>query len=299
MATDLINCDQKGTEMSLYYDTSDIAGASTCATPVWVFNKAVTGDMEMNDTEDKEEQSSRDPSRLYKEYAESKPDLEITGEMMVDRGYDGFNYVNAARSGSFSRNFLILSSYITNVGAIGFKGKFRNFDRSISGPEQGSLRQKFTLAPGSCVLDACRVQPVEVAVANAVVVYDPGVVTLDVGAMIAELSASDLYRGIKATNAETVYTDIGPIIKYLGLEVADDLATSLVEFNQLVGDNPRSAIRKKPTPMGLAGFNRTALAKAFDELVLNAKPAPEPEQPKASILNTLPESKDYLPDSPS
>ena len=37
-STDLTLCNRKGRDMALYYDT---ANAADCATPVWVFNKAV------------------------------------------------------------------------------------------------------------------------------------------------------------------------------------------------------------------------------------------------------------------
>ena len=46
----LTMCNRKGREMALYYDT---ANAADCATPVWVLNKAVTGELDVNDTADK------------------------------------------------------------------------------------------------------------------------------------------------------------------------------------------------------------------------------------------------------
>lgn len=277
--TELSNCDQKGSEMSLYYDTADdptVAGGSGCATPVWVFNKAVTGDMNINETEDEEEHSSRDPEMLYKQYSESKPDLEISGELMVDPAYDGFIYMNAMRSGSFARNILVLTSYLTNVGSMGFRGKFRNFDRSISGPESGPGRQQFKLKPAACVKSGCKITTVRVVTSGTVSSYDPGVFNIAAARSSAEVAQeiadSAVYQGLNRTSAETVYTDVAPLITFLGAEAVDDLVTSLVETSPVPQEaSSRSAVRVKPKATGVGGFERLALVKALDEIVLNEK----------------------------
>jgi len=274
--TDLILCDQKGTEMSLYYDTADdpsISGGSSCTSPVWVFNKAVTGDMNIGETEDEEEQSSRDPAQLYKQYGESKPDLEVTGELLVDPGYDGYRYMNAMRAGSYGRNCLVLTSYISNVGAVGFKGKFRNFDRSISGPASGQSRQQFKLKPASCVKAGCVITPVNVAVADAVASYSPGTFSLlSMEDMAAEILAHPVYQAVNkmADSDVEVYTDISPLLKFLGEESVDNLLTSLVETSIPQPEvAPRSGRRIKPNPKGVGGFIASALAEALNNIVKN------------------------------
>lgn len=296
--TELVLCDQKGSEMSLYYDTADdptISGGSSCTSPVWVFNKAVTGDMQLGETDDEEEQSSRAPNRLYKEYGESKSDLEVSGEMMVDPTYDGFKFLNAMRPGSFARNCLVLSTYISNVGAIGFKGKFRNFDRSIAGPQSGQLKQTFKLKPASCVKDACRIIPVNVAVADAIATYDPGVFSIaDVSGLAAQILESPIYKSVKYMMGGLdpdptleVYTNVGEVIKLLGLDIADKLATLLVQQERVMPDNvsARSARRMNTKPMGIAGFEIGALFEAFEEIVQNA--------PKSSVEVPVEVSRDF------
>lgn len=279
--TDLSLCDQKGSEMSLYYDTADGAGTSSCATPVWVFMKSVTGDMNINDTVDEEEQSSRDPDMEYKQYAESKPDLEITGELQVDRLYEGNSYINACRPGGLARNFLALTSYITNVGSVGFKGKMRNFDFSISGPESGPPRQQFKLRPAACIVSACKITHVAVEVANAIVTYDPRTFVAAsamgmVNPMAAEktlaeqIAEHDIYKALKWSKAEEVFTDVGPLLLFLGEEKVDGLLTALMETNPIPSEkSSRSARRRPARPMGIGGFDRAALLKVLDEIVLN------------------------------
>lgn len=279
--TDLTLCDQQGSEMSLYYDTADGAGTSSCATPVWAFMKSATGDMSINDTVDEEEQSSRDPAMEYKQYAESKPDLEITGELQVDRTYEGNSYINACRPGGYARNFLVLTSYITNVGSVGFKGKMRNFDFSISGPESGPPRQQFKLRPAACIVAACKITHVAVEVANAIVTYDPRtfVPAAAMGMIAAEakelslaeqIETHSIYKALKWSKAEEVFTDIGPLLLFLGEGKVDSLLTALMEANVVPGEKqPRTARRQVSRPVGMGGFDRAALLEALDEIVLN------------------------------
>jgi hypothetical protein len=288
VATDLTMCDQKGSEMSLYYDNADdpsISGGSSCTTPTWVFNKAITGDMSIGETEDENELSSRDPDMTYKQYSESKPDLEITGELLVDPNYDGFVYMNAMRAGSYGRNILVLTTYISNVGAIGFKGKFRNFDRTISGPEQGAGKQTFKLKPAACVKAGCKITPVEVAVANAVATYDPGAYTAPVSLLgtpeptLAErILESSIYKSITKKNRRgelmtppsELFTDVGPLISFLGVDAVDKLLTTLVEAAPIPPENSaRSGRRFNSKPMGLGGFDGVALLDALNNIALN------------------------------
>jgi len=277
--TNLTMCDKKGSEGSLYYDTADdpsIAGGSLCTSPVWVFNKAVTGDLEMNDTVSEQELSSRDPQMVYKQYAESKPDLEISGELMFDPLYEGFSYVDSIRPGSFARNFLALSGPISQVGEIGWKGKFRNFDFARSFPEEGAPKQKFKLKPAACINAGCRIQAVEIATANTVTTYNPGtfVAADDITELVKSIKALTLYKVLARrdyADDEVAYADVSPLFKVFSEEQIDGVLESLVESRPMVPVLPtRSAMRVKQTRVGLGGFNCKALKALFDEIVNNA-----------------------------
>lgn len=168
ISTDLTQCDKKGSEGSLYYNTG------TCATPVWVYHKGVTGDLSLNETENANQHSSRDPAQLVHQYTEDKIDVEISGTQFSDSGYEGCTFINSMRAGSSPRDVMILDGYITEVGSTGWRGYFRNFDRSKSMPEQGGMTQNFLLKPAACVTAACKVRPVQIATASTVTDYDPG-----------------------------------------------------------------------------------------------------------------------------
>lgn len=270
MTTDLVNCEANGNEMSLYYDTADdpsISGGSSCTTPTWVFNKAVTGDMNIGDTESEEEKTSRDPTVKYKQYLESQPDLEVSGELIVDSQYDGFNYLNSMRAESYARNILAMTQRITTIGAFGFKGKMRNFDRSLSGPQSGSLSQTFKLKPAACVKAGCVIIPVKVAVSGTAATYDPGAFTTSAilasneapMSLAEQIVAGSLMRSFWNTEPEDheeeveAFTNIKPVIKLLGLDKVDQLLFSLGEANVLPPENPTMSTRRvkfEPTPIG-------------------------------------------------
>ena len=289
MSTELVNCDQKGSEMSLYYDTADdpsISGGSSCTTPVWVYNKAVTGDMSIADTEDESELSARDPEMTYKQYAESKPDLEVTGELLIDPDYDGFRYLNAMRAGSYGRNILVLTTYLTNVGAIGFKGKFRNFDRTLSGPETGAGKQNFKLKPAACVKVGCKITPIKVTVSGTAGIYDPGIFTTtsimsvnDAPQTLGEVTVeSVIFQALTKKDSlgnlleppTELFTDIGPLITLLGIDVVDKLLTSLVETSPISPEKSlRSARRSSVKATGMGGFEGLALRNALLNIVGN------------------------------
>lgn len=166
-SANLTQCDRKGSEVSLYFSTG------TCATPVWIFHKGVIGDLSLSETEDEDELTVRDPAQLVRQYIEGKIDIEISGEQVVDYDYEGCNFLNAMRAGGSPGDICILSGYMSEVGVAGWRGHMRNFDRSVSGPDQGSARQTFRLKPAACVLAECKVRPVKVAVANAIADYSP------------------------------------------------------------------------------------------------------------------------------
>jgi len=273
-ATELINCDKKGSEVSLYYDTADdpaAVGGSNCATPVWVFHKGITGDLSINETEDEEELSVRDPDQLYKQYTESKADLEISGEQAVEPGYEGYIYLNSARTGSYARNILILTGYLTELLNVGFRGKFRGFDRSITGAESGPAKQNFKLKPAACVKSGCKITPVKTAAAGTITTYDPGAfVALDSKALIEAIKSHSIYKAINNTTAEEIFTDVGPLIGFLGADTVDSLLTSLVEASPIPRETRAlSTRRNKPVVTGMGGFDRVALLEALNEIIKN------------------------------
>lgn len=272
--TDLTQCDKMGIEVSLYYDTADdpaTAGGSTCSTPTWVFHKGITGDISINETEDEEELTSRDPALRYKQYTESKGDLEVSGEQALDMLYEGFIYLNSMRGGSYARNMLVLTGYLTELNNIGFKGKWRNFDRSITGPETGPSKQQFKLKPAACVRPGCYITPVKTAAAGTTTNYVPeNFAVYSTTDLAQEIMNHDIYRGIKNTTAEEIFTNVTPVIGWLGVEETDKLLVSLIESQPVINElNPRSARRFNQKATGMGCFNRAALLAALDEIVKN------------------------------
>lgn len=167
----LTQCDKKGAEGSVYYNTG------TCATPVWVYLKSLTGDLTLGETENANEHSSRDPDQLVRQYSEDKIDVEISGTLLVDNDYEGNTFINSMRAGGQARDILCLDGYITEVGSSGWRGYFRTFDRTKNMPEQGGMTQTLMLKPAACVLVACKVRPIKIAVAGTAADYDPTVFT--------------------------------------------------------------------------------------------------------------------------
>jgi hypothetical protein len=271
--TSLTLCNRKGREMVLYYDT---AVANDCATPVWVANKAVTGDLDISDTIDKEEQTSRDPAVKYKQYSQSQSDLEITGEMFVDPLYEGYSFMTSMKQG-VARNILILTYGLTVVGSVGYKGKFNNYDGSIKGPESGPGRTSFSLAPAACVLSACNITTVEVAVANAIASYDEGVFVpagfsaMDMPTLGQQILESEVYKGLNNTKAEIIYTDVTPLIALLGVDKVDSLLDNLTEATYVPTGIVSSRRMAKLKPRGMGEFHRADLVKVLDEIVMNDK----------------------------
>ena len=290
MGTELVQCEANGNEMSLYYDTADdpsYAGGSQCTTPTWVFNKAITGDMNINETESENERTSRDPDIKYKQYMESMPELEVSGELILDTQYDGWRYLESMRYESYARNILALTQRISTVGAVGVKGKMRNFDRTKAGPQGGALGSQFKLRPAACVRAGCRIQPIQVAVANTAATYDPGVWTLSLGARIGQglsaeptlaerIVASAAMRGAYNTEPSPgeddlyMYTDIGPVIQLLSVDEVDAMLSNLVEVVVPLPENPSPAARRLAIePKGFGGFDVRSLLAAFREIIGN------------------------------
>jgi len=174
MATTLTDCDRSGSEAMVYYNSSDTGVAVyDCATPVWVAHIGIKGDLELSETESEQEQTLRDPDQIVRQYTEDKIDLEISGEQVDSIMYDGCIVFNAMRAKAGARDIMILSGAITEVNVSGWRGRFRNFDRSKSFPNSGSSSQKFKLKPAACVNAGCKVRPIRVSAASTIADYDP------------------------------------------------------------------------------------------------------------------------------
>ncbi|GIW60303.1 MAG: hypothetical protein KatS3mg087_1369 [Patescibacteria group bacterium] len=167
-SANLTLCDKKGIDFGLYLNLNN-----DCTTPVWSFHKGVTGDLEVSETEDESELTVRDPAQVVRQYVSSRIDVEITGQQVVDQLYEGCAFINSARAGGTPVDVAVLSGPITEVGAMGWRGRFRNFDRSMSGPEQGSATQNFRLKPAACQTDDCKVRPVLISTSGTVGDYNP------------------------------------------------------------------------------------------------------------------------------
>ena len=66
-SANLTECDKRGSEFSLYLNLGN-----DCSTPVWTYHKGVTGDLSLNETENENELSVRDPAQLVRQYLEDK-----------------------------------------------------------------------------------------------------------------------------------------------------------------------------------------------------------------------------------
>lgn len=165
--TDLTTCDKQGSDLSLYYNTG------TCETPVFVYHKGIIGDLTINETDDENELTVRNPSVTHKEYTGGKTDLSISGEQAFDTQYEGYSFLESMRSSGSPGDVLVLSGLISVVGSQGWRGKWINFERTKNGPITGAATVTFNLKPAAC--QDCPVRPVQVSVANAIVDFDPGV----------------------------------------------------------------------------------------------------------------------------
>lgn len=145
---------QKGSELLLYYNTG------TEASPTWVEHVGAIEDLTLNETEDLTELTGRRTGRDVKEYNEGEIELSITGTQLVDPGYEGWQFLNSMRRGGISREVMCLTGPVTTIGSYGWRGDFRNSDRTINGPASGSMTSPFNLQPAAQCHDAwseCRV----------------------------------------------------------------------------------------------------------------------------------------------
>jgi len=170
---ELSKCDNPGSAASIYFNSADTGLTYDCSAAVWVRHKGLIGDLSVTETEPENKLGRRDPSRIYDEYVSGRIQLDISGQQAFDIDYEGCDALNKARNGNASVDLLILSNLISVVGSAGYRGKFRNFDRSSSFPEEGAATQNFKLMPAACSLVACVVRAVRVNIASAIVDYTP------------------------------------------------------------------------------------------------------------------------------
>lgn len=159
------NCDLRGMDMVLYFNLGDDD------TPIWVEHEGLTGDLTISETEDENELSTRRRNRVVKEYTEGDTDLSVTGTQVMDPLYIGWQILYAARTGGDPADLMILTQPMSDVGAVGWRGMWRNFDRTMNGPATGSQNQNFNLRPAACT--TVPVRPVRIEVADTVKDWDP------------------------------------------------------------------------------------------------------------------------------
>ena len=167
-----LTCANDGGVFSVYFNPG-----GDCTTPAWSFHKGIKGDIGLNETDEEIEQSDRDPANWVKVYLQGKTDVEISGTQNVDQLYEGCAFFNSSRWKGQPIDVLILSGPITRVGVVGWRGKWNNFDRSAESPDGSPPSQNFKLKPAACQITACKVRPVKVAIANAIVDYTPNTYT--------------------------------------------------------------------------------------------------------------------------
>ena len=160
-----LDCEKRGQELTLYYNVG------TDAVQVWVEHLGVVGDMNMPETEDLQEQSTRASDRTVKEYNQGEIELAITGTQLTDTQYEGYTFLNSMRRGGTAKDCMCLTGLISEVGSQGWRGQMRNSDRTVSGPESGSMITNFNLQPSACAVT--KVRPVQIESADTVTDFDP------------------------------------------------------------------------------------------------------------------------------
>lgn len=163
-----LGCDVRGLEGTLYYNTGDDT------TEVWVEHLGLTGDATLSEVEDDNELSTRNRNRKVKEYTEGDTDINITGTQTMDPQYQGWQVLYSMRTGGEPYDMMWLNQPMSEVGAVGWRGKMRNKDRTGNFPAQGPQTQNFSLRPAACT--DVPVREVKISVADTPADYDPTVV---------------------------------------------------------------------------------------------------------------------------
>jgi hypothetical protein len=163
-----LGCDLRGMDACLYYNVGDDD------TQVWVEHIGITGDLTCSETEDEDELTTRNRNRSVKEYTEGETDINITGTQVMDPEYQGWQALYSARTHGEPLDVMFLTQPISEIGAVGWRGKMRNKDRTFNAPATGSQTQNFSLRPAACT--PVPVRPVKILVAEALTNYDPTII---------------------------------------------------------------------------------------------------------------------------
>lgn len=159
------NCDLRGMDAVLYYNTGNDE------TQVWVEHIGITGDLTCTETEDENELTTRNRNRNVKEYTEGDTDINITGTQVMDPEYHAWQVLYSMRTDGAAQDVMFLTQPLSEVGAVGWRGMMRNFDRTFNAPATGSQTQNFSLKPAACT--TVPVRPVKVSVADTAEDYTP------------------------------------------------------------------------------------------------------------------------------
>lgn len=170
LATTITECQNDGRDAKIYYSLS-----GDCANPVYTLHVGIIGDLNIGDTSDENQVNRRDSNTGIKSYNPGDADVNITGTQIVDGNYQGFAVLTRAKKGGTPVYLLILSGPVTEVNAIGYRGKWWNFDRSISMPSEGEQEASFSLKPAAC--SDCPVRAVKVAVSGTAADWDQSIVS--------------------------------------------------------------------------------------------------------------------------
>jgi len=158
-------CDKRGQDLLLYYNVG------TLGSPIWVEHLGIVGDLTLNEAEELNTRSVRSTTREVNEYTEGEIELSIGGTQITDTNYDGYAVLQSMRRGGDPVDIMVLTGSIDTVGSQGWRGKMRNSDRGISGPESGAMTTNFNLQPAACT--DTPVGPVQINVAGTVSDFDP------------------------------------------------------------------------------------------------------------------------------
>lgn len=159
------DCEKRGMELTLYYNVGDDD------TQVWVEHVGIVGDLTMPETEELQARNARRSTRDVNEYTEGEIELAITGTQMTDPNYEGWAILNSMRRGGSPQDIMVLTGLISEQYSTGWRGMFRNSDRTYNGPESGGMTNNFNLQPAACT--EVPVRPVQIQTPDTVEDFDP------------------------------------------------------------------------------------------------------------------------------
>lgn len=139
-----IECCPPGKNMTLYFDKG------THLDPIWTEHVGMIEDLNMSETEDVQEMSSRRRGRFVKEYNDGDIEVAIAGTQICDPDYEGWQALYAARNGGLPVHALCLTGLLDEqTCSTGWGGDWWNSDRSFNGPQTGNLTSVVNLQPAA------------------------------------------------------------------------------------------------------------------------------------------------------